>query len=177
MKKILLVGIAIMMCAWLLGCGTKKQNGSNNGGKEYSVEELKAIITQAYEKVTDMPMVEVVEVDLSEVERVKMLTFLNNLDNVVAVVSGDAMIITVPYTLVLIELEKNADTEGLKKEIIDNVDLWKWICVGAEVAYVNSFDNVIFLLMGEKALADDVYAALEEVVGEFGKKLEKLGTN
>jgi len=177
MKKILLAILAIMMCAWLLGCETRKENGGSNTGKQYSVEELKTIITSAYEKVADLPFVEILEVDLTEVERVKMLTFLNNLDDVVTVVTGDAVIMTVPYTLVMIGVKEKADIEGLKKEIIDNADLAKWICVFAEVAYVTDFDSVIVLVMGEKTLADNVYAALEEVVGNFGKKLEKFGAN
>jgi len=169
--------LALIVTIGLIGCNGKKGNGQADPAANYKAEDMIALINKAYEKVSGLPFVEVMEIDLSDVERIKSLTFLDNLDNLQYVVNGDAMIMTVPYTLVLMKFDEKANIDNLKQAIIDKADLAKWICVFADVAYVNNYGSVIILVMGEKTLADDVYAALQQVASPLGEKLEKFGSN
>lgn len=55
------------------------------------------------------------------------------------------------YALCLVRAGEDADIEHLKKEISDNVDPFKWICVGvsAENVIVDNIEDVVILIMSE----------------------------
>ena len=53
------------------------------------------------------------------------------------------------YSLCLVRVKEGTDIEQMKKDIKENVDPMKWICVGVdkENVIVDSIDDVIFLVM------------------------------
>ena len=63
-----------------------------------------------------------------------------------------------------------------KEEILNNVDMRKWICVSAEKLYVTNHNNIIFFVMSDEDWATVTYNSFKEYVGnEIGKELQKSG--
>ena len=69
--------------------------------------------------------------------------------------TSDAMIMTIPHSMVLIRVDEASDIEKTKQIIRDNVDPRKWICVGVEAdqVIVDSIGDLIFLVMSADAKA------------------------
>ena len=69
--------------------------------------------------------------------------------------ASEALIMTIPHSMVLIRVDEGTDIEATKKLIKDNVDPRKWICVGVdpEDVIVDNIGNLIFLVMSADAQA------------------------
>jgi hypothetical protein len=173
MKKIIIMMLTLSLGFGLFGCDKSKNN--NDATKDFKAVDLISLMNKTYGNVADLPMVEVMEIERTNIEWLQNQTFLRDLSHVECVVSGDALIMTIPYTFVLIKVDDKANIDKMKQEVFDNANLAKWICVFADVAYVNNYGSVIMLIMGEKELADSVYQEFEKVCGSLGKKLEKFG--
>ena len=68
-------------------------------------------------------------------------------------VGSDALIISIPHSVVLIEMNEGADVEAAMKSIKENADGRKWICVGVEDEdiRVESAGNYILLAMADNS--------------------------
>lgn len=55
------------------------------------------------------------------------------------------------YSLVLVRVKEGTDVEQFKKDIEDNVDPMKWVCVGVkeENIIVDSIGDIVFLVMSD----------------------------
>ena len=61
-----------------------------------------------------------------------------------------------------------------KKEMLENINMAKWICVSAEKMYITNNGNTIFMVMSSEDWAKPVYNEFKEYVGNnIGKELEK----
>ena len=66
------------------------------------------------------------------------------------------------------------DVEKLKQEMLDNIDMRRWICVSAEKLYITNSGNIIFLVMSSEDIAKPVYEGFKKYVNnQIGKELEK----
>ena len=71
-------------------------------------------------------------------------------------------------------VKDNADVEKIKQEMLDNIDMRRWICVSAEQLYITNSGNVIFSVMADKDIAKAVYNDFKKYVNNnIGKELEK----
>jgi hypothetical protein len=68
-------------------------------------------------------------------------------------VASEAMISTVPHSVVLLKMKDGADIEAAKKAVAENADPQKWICVGVseENVVVESVGNYIILIMDDNS--------------------------
>ena len=74
----------------------------------------------------------------------------------------------------IVKVKDNADVEKIKQEMLDNIDMRRWICVSAEQLYITNSGNVIFSVMAEKDIAKAVYNDFKKYVNNnIGKELEK----
>ena len=65
----------------------------------------------------------------------------------------------IAYELVLLRLDDNADVEAVKKQIKENANPRKWICVEAEEVVVENVGNVVLFLMADKEEATPIKEA------------------
>ena len=76
-------------------------------------------------------------------------------------VAREPMMTSIAHSVVVLEMNEGADIEAAKKAIKENVDPYKWICVGVaeENVLVESVGNHIILIMTEDAatFADSFY--------------------
>jgi len=81
-------------------------------------------------------------------------------------IASEPLIQPSAYSLCLVRVKEGADVEKIKKEIRDNVNPNKWVCIGVdkENVIVDSIGDVIFLVMsneGAKPL-HDAFMALKD---------------
>ena len=78
------------------------------------------------------------------------------------------------YSVAIVKVKDNVDVEKIKQEMLDNIDMRRWICVSAEQLYITNSGNVIFSVMADKDIAKAVYNDFKKYVNNnIGKELEK----
>ena len=78
----------------------------------------------------------------------------------------------------IVKVKDNADVEKIKQEMLDNIDMRRWICVSAEQLYITNSGKVIFSVMADKDTAKAVYNDFKKYVNNnIGKELEKSEYN
>ena len=177
MKKTIIIVISVLVVIALVIGGIFLLNK-----KEVPVvsmetaQDLENIINLIYEKANiEMPMVMTNIVDISDEMAVTSFTGLKSKENVEQVVVSEPMMTSQAYSLVLVKVKDGADIETLKKEMLDNIDTRKWICVTADNVYVTNHTNLICLVMSREELAKPVYNAFKEVVNKkVGTELERI---
>ena len=134
-KKVILSCLACMTLFSLTGCGEKEVEGS-----------LEEIMDKVY-------------ADIPEDERPMMLTNIKikdeNIENYLGtkdieyeeVLASESAAGSIPHSVVLVRMKDGANIEEAKKEIEENANPRKWICVEAEDVVVKNKGNLIILIM------------------------------
>ena len=167
----LLVVIGIII--FLIGSNKENSLGLN------TTEDMANFIEKIYEKSNnELTALATNEVDITDIDALNSYTGLTDNENVDKVVVSEPMMTSRAYSLVLIKVKDTKKVEKMKQEISDNINMSKWICVTAEVLYVNSHDDIIFLVMGNKDVAKAQYDAFISLAGKNnGKEIIKESEN
>lgn len=138
-------------------------------------QDLENIINSIYEKANiELPKLMTNVIDINDELALKSSTGLSNKENIEQVVISEPMMTSQAYSLVLVKVADGADVENIKKEMVDNIDTRKWICVTADKLYATNHNNLICLVMSREELAKPIYNAFKNVVQEkIGKELER----
>lgn len=75
--------------------------------------------------------------------------------------SSEALISAVPHSIALLRVPEGTDVETVAKQIEENANPRKWVCVEAEKTIVKVRGNVVLLVMSDAATADQVAANFE----------------
>ena len=181
MKKTIIIIVSILVVIALVVGAVFLLN--NRGEKSVlsmaTSEDLENIINSIYEKANiELPMLMTNVVDVSDVEAVTFSTGLKSNENIEQVVVSEPMMTSQAYSLVLVKVKEGADVESIKKEMVDNIDTRKWICVTADTLYATNHSNLICLVMSREELTKPIYNAFKEVVNQkVGKELERITEN
>ena len=181
MKKTIIIIVSILVVIALVVGAVFLLN--NKGEKSVlsmaTSEDLENIINSIYEKANiELPMLMTNVVDVSDVEAVTFSTGLKSNENIEQVVVSEPMMTSQAYSLVLVKVKEGADVESIKKEMVDNIDTRKWICVTADTLYATNHSNLICLVMSREELTKPIYNAFKEVVNQkVGKELERITEN
>lgn len=139
-----------------------------------SAEDLKTLADKIYEKVTiEMPEIMTEEIDTSDSSMVNYMTGLENADDVEYVVVSEPMMSSRAYSLVLIKVKDGADANKVAKEMNDNINESKWVCVTADKIYSTSSGNVVCLVMSDEETAKAVYDSFKTLAGTVGEEYER----
>ena len=160
---ILAVIMALSMSA-VAGCGN---TGGNRTSDEVSSEEnadtagmvhlnsaddVSAFFDEVYGGVAEdlLPMGGAVmtELDLGDTDMLSYHTGLTALDGIEGVYLSESMVSSVPYSAIYIRTTDDADAESIRKQLMDNINPAKWVCVSAEQQYAVIVGNDIFFVMG-----------------------------
>ena len=82
------------------------------------------------------------------------------------------MMMPAAHSLVLLECKDGADVEAVKKEIQNNINPRKWLCVGADVVYVVNSGNTVMAIMTYSDCAEPIYNAFADLFGNVGTRLD-----
>ena len=184
MKKqtmITIIVIAIIAIIAIVGVIiVKNNNNTTNGGTSVKIEsekDMKSMLKSIYSKNKDvLPELETEEIDVSNSDLVTSYTGIQSTGNVESLVVLEPLMSSQAYSAVALKVKSNANIETVKEEILNNVDMRKWICVSAEKLYVTNYNNIIFFVMSDEDWATTTYNSFKEYVGnEIGKELQKSG--
>lgn len=169
--------IAVLLIA-IIGVAVATNNKNNNNeAKIETVGQMKSMMKTINSNLKEqLPQLEIGEIDISNEELVKAYTGLLSNENVEKLVVSEPLMNAQAYSAVVIKAKSGADIEKMKQEIIDNIDMRKWVCVSADKLYVTNSGNTIFLVMSDEEWAKPVYEEFKKYVdNKIGKELEKSG--
>lgn len=180
-KVIFLIIIAIVAIA-LIVTGivfATKTNKPKSNVQITSTEDMQNLINTVYEGQTDNlpPTLNTQIVDVNNADVLKSFTGLSSNEKIDSAVVSEPMIGSQAYSFVLVKVKDDANADEVAKEMSENVDTRKWICVEAEKLYATSVDNLAVLVMASDEWATPVYNKLKEVLGTHNKEYVKENSN
>lgn len=157
MKRIIAIIMTTMMLLSLVGCSSNK-----TARDEVLSENLTKVLEKVYETADlnsefrdSLEYYETVELDESNIKG-----YLGDLDiKFTEGLCSAPMMSSIPYELILLKLDENADVENIKASIKENADPRKWICVEAEEVVVENIDNTVLFLMANESEATPIKEA------------------
>ena len=171
MKKILAIVLAlVVVVAAFAACGGEKTPaGTEVTAYEGTFDEL---VTKLYEaNPVEFTVGPAVAMDLADVEGLPYYTGLSTADGIAEAVWSEAMIGSIPYSLVLVRAAEGADIEATKTAMFNGINTRKWLCVEADQLRVVSAADVIMLVMANSesapGIADKMVEAFTANVGEL----------
>ena len=177
MKKGIIWAIVAVIIIALVGVGVyfSNQDDGNQGIKLETAKDMKDFFGKIYKKIEEqLPKVDTDIIDVSDAMEVTNYTGLKSNKDVEAIVVSMPFMSAQAYEAVMVKVKNGADIESMKQEMLDNIDMNKWICVSAEKVYVTNSGNVIFMVMSDEDWAKLVYDSFkEQVENKIGKELEK----
>ena len=150
-------------------------SGSGNKGSVETPKNINDIINTINKNNKDvLPELETMKVDIKNIDEVTSYTGLKTNDGIESIVVSVPLITAQAYSVAIVKVKDNADVEKIKQEMLDNIDMRRWICVSAEQLYITNSGNVIFSVMADKDVAKAVYNDFKKYVNNnIGKELEK----
>ena len=149
-------------------------SGGNKGGGNTPKDINDIINTINKNNKNVLPELETMKVDIKNIDEVNSYTGLKTNDGIESIVVSVPLITAQAYSVAIVKVKDNADVEKIKQEMLDNIDMRRWICVSAEQLYITNSGNVIFSVMADKDIAKAVYNDFKKYVNNnIGKELEK----
>lgn len=150
-------------------------SGSGNKDNVETPKDINDIINTINKNNKDvLPELETMKVDIKNIDEVTSYTGLKTNEGIESIVVSVPLITAQAYSVAIVKVKDNADVEKIKQEMLDNIDMRRWICVSAEQLYITNSGNVIFSVMADKDIAKAVYNDFKKYVNNnIGKELEK----
>ena len=173
---IAIVIAVIVVLAIIVGVVVWNNQKSNEGTTIETASQMKEMFKSIYNKLGDeLPNLETQKIDVSDASMVKAYTGLQSNENVETIVVSEPSMSAQAYSAVAVKVKAGANIENMKQEMLDNIDMAKWICVSASNLYITNCGNTIFMVMADNDWAKPVYDAFKEYVNnDIGKELEKV---
>ena len=123
-----------------------------------SASDLELLVNELYENNIDLyPSLANQAIDVTDADSVKYMTGLENGDKLQYLVVSEPMMSSQAYSLVIAKVKDGVDADAVAKEMSENIDTRKWICVSAEKLYATSSGDIVFLVMSSEEMAKPVY--------------------
>ena len=150
-------------------------SGRGNKGSVETPKDINDIINTINKNNKNiLPELETMKVDTKNIDEVTSYTGLKTNDGIESIVVSVPLITAQAYSVAIVKVKDNADVEKIKQEMLDNIDMRRWICVSAEQLYITNSGKVIFSVMADKDTAKAVYNDFKKYVNNnIGKELEK----
>ena len=175
MKKQNIIIIGLILLAVITFIIFILVSGSGNKDNVETPKDINDIINTINKNNKDvLPELETMKVDIKNIDEVTSYTGLKTNDGIESIVVSEPLITSQAYSVAIVKVKDNADVEKIKQEMLDNIDMRRWICVSAEQLYITNSGNVIFSVMADKDIAKAVYDDFKKYVNNnIGKELEK----
>ena len=175
MKKQNILVIALILLAVIsFGIIILVSGKENTSSLETTKDIIKMINSINKDNKNVLPELETMKIDIKNIDEVTSYTGLKSNDDIESIVVSVPLITSQAYSVAVVKVKDTADVEKIKQEMLDNIDMGRWICVSAEQLYITNSGNVIFSVMTDKDIAKAVYDDFKKYVNnEIGKELEK----
>lgn len=176
-KESIIIGVVIVVVIAILGFILFRP--SNNTTTLETSDDITKMVKTLYKNVNEeLPKLETTTIDASNLDELSVYTGLKSNENIETVVVSAPLMNAIAYNLAVIKVKDNANIETVKQEMLDNINMRRWICVSAEKLYITNTDNVIFLIMGSKDTVQPIYNEFKKYVNNnIGKELEKTNSD
>ena len=175
-KEYIFVGIILVVLA-IMGIFLLNNNNNKEQSEISSTKDIKKMINEIYKDI-DLPSLETISVDVNNKDEVSLYTGLKTNTDVEELVVSVPLMNAQAYSLAVVKVKENADIEKMKNEMLENINMSRWVCVTAEKLYITNNGNVIFLVMASEDWAKPVYVGFKKYVNNnIGKELEKTADN
>lgn len=174
--KIIIVAIVIILIMAMIGIALfLNKKTKTNLEAINNAEDLSALVNKVYEgQEGNIPSsLQTQIIDTADDMTVKMVTGLENANDLEYVVASEPMITSQAYSLVLAKVKNGKNADEIAKQMSENVDQAKWICVSAEKVYATSSGDIVFLVMASEKTAKPIYEKFKTLAGNIGKEYEK----
>lgn len=173
-KQNILVIALILLAVISFGIIILVSGKENTSSLETTKDIIKMINSINKDNKNVLPELETMKIDVKNIDEVTSYTGLTSNDNIESIVVSVPMMTAQAYSVAVVNVKDNADVEKIKQEMLDNIDMRRWICVSAEQLYITNSGNVIFSVMTDKDIAKAVYDDFKKYVNNnIGKELEK----
>ena len=173
-KQNILVIALILLAVITFGVIILVSGKENTSSLETTKDIIKMINSINKDNKNVLPELETMKTDVKNIDEVTSYTGLTSNDNIESIVVSVPMMTAQAYSVAVVKVKDNADVEKIKQEMLDNIDMRRWICVSAEQLYITNSGNVIFPVMTDKDIAKAVYDDFKKYVNNnIGKELEK----
>lgn len=178
-KSVMIIISIIVVIAVIAGAFLLMKGNEPKEKKIQTAEEMQNMLNTIYSSgKVELPELETTTIDVNDVNQVSTFTGLKSNANVEELVVSVPFINSQAYSLAVVKVNEKADIEQMKQEMLDNIDMRRWICVSAEKLYITNYENVIFLVMSSEEWAKPVYDEFKNFVeNDIGKELEKSETS
>ncbi len=173
-KQNILVIALILLAVITFGVIILVSGKENTSSLETTKDIIKMINSINKDNKNVLPELETMKIDVKNIDEVTSYTGLTSNDNIESIVVSVPMMTAQAYSVAVVKVKDNADVEKIKQEMLDNIDMRRWICVSAEQLYITNSGNLIFSVMADKDIAETIYNDFKKYVNNnIGKELEK----
>lgn len=176
MKKKIIIPVAIVLVIGLITTVIViNNNNKKNTSSLNTAKEMKTALKNINKNLGDtLPDLEVTEISSNDSGLVASYTYLSDPSIVESLVVSEPTMSSQAYLAFILKLKDNTNVENVKEELLNNLDMNRWICVSAEKIYITNSGNTIFAVMSFEEWATPVYNEFVKYVDKnIGKTLEK----
>ena len=150
-------------------------NSSKHSANLNTTKEIKTALKTIQKNLGGtLPDLEVTEINPKDSELVSSYTYLTDPSIITSLVVAEPTMSSQAYLALIFKVKDNVNVEEVKKELLENIDMNRWICVSADVLYITNNGNTIFAVMSFEDWATPVYNEFVKYVdNNVGKTLEK----
>ena len=150
-------------------------SGSSDKGSFNTTKDIKNLINTINKDNKDvLPELETMKINVKNIDEVTSYTGLKTNDGIESITVSVPVMTAQAYQVAIVKVKDNVDVEKIKQEMLDNIDMRRWICVSAEQLYITNSGNLIFSVMADKDIAETIYNDFKKYVNNnIGKELEK----
>ena len=154
-------------------------SGSSDKGSFNTTKDIKNLINTINKDNKDLlPELETMKINVKNIDEVTSYTGLKTNDGIESITVSVPVMTAQAYQVAIVKVKDGIDVEKIKQEMLDNIDMRRWICVSAEQLYITNSGKVIFSVMADKDTAKAVYNDFKKYVNNnIGKELEKSEYN
>lgn len=179
MKRLISMLLILTMAASLItGCGSGEQ-GTGAGGSagdssavtvEDTMEELleKIIAERPVEFMGGTTVLDLSDTSDQGLQTLKSFTGLDSADSITEAAAYEPMIGSIAFSLVLVRVSPDAESQDVAEAMKEGIDQRKWICVEADDLQVAGYGDVVMLIMTDSATeltSQSFVDAFQTVVG------------
>ena len=171
-----LIGGLVVLAGVIFAITSNKESKTNETLQ--TAGDIKKMLKTIYKNLAnELPELTTEEINLKESELVESLTGLKSTDDINTLVVSEPVMGSQALEVAVIKTKEKTDNEAMMKNIKDNVDMSRWICVSAEKLYIVNSGDVIFMVMADSDWAKSIYDEFVKYMdNKVGKTLEKGAT-
>ncbi len=165
MKKLIAMMLVLALAVSMVACGNKEAASADKTPLAGTMEENAL-------KIMEIAPVEFmggcIPVDLTDADAVWYFTGLSSAEKITDAAVYESMMGSQAFSLILARVADAADAEAVAKEMTDNIDTRKWVCVGADEKIVAGYGDTVMLIMLDSQLglkAESYVDAFKQVCG------------